>query len=373
MISQDIHDLLSRLKVQNDLRTLPEATDSGCIDFTTNDYLGLASRPELLDEFMGRGLGDDCSPLTSSASRLLCGKPSEYMLLEQTLSRLYRRSALLFNSGYHANTGLIAALGTLPSTLIVADKLVHASIIDGMKLADAPSRRFAHNKFSHLEQIIRNESAHFHNIVVAVESVYSMDGDRADLDALTDLRRRFPQIILYVDEAHAVGVCGAGGLGLCHSHPRYSDIDIIVGTLGKALASSGAYCICSEEMRRFAINRCRSLIFSTALPPLCCRWSRFIFEKLGDMDTERTHLHTLCRQLAIDLGNTAPSHIVPVIAGSSEKALTWSATLRNRGLKVLPIRRPTVPPGTERLRISLSAALTPADITRLSQAILSLS
>lgn len=360
---------MERLKAEGDYRVIPAGRADGSTDFTTNDYLGLAATGTLMEEFLANGLGNDCAPMTSSASRLLCGRQEEYRKLEQLLERLYGRAALVFNSGYHANTGMISALGSLPSTLIVADKLAHASIIDGMKLADAPSRRFAHNKFSHLEQILEKECRNYDNIVVAVESVYSMDGDSTDLDALTDLRRHYPQVILYVDEAHAVGVCGEGGLGMCRSHPRYGEIDIIVGTLGKALASSGAYCVCSEAVKQFAVNRCRSLIFSTALPPVCCRWSRFVIEKAVGMDSRRAHLRRLSRLLAEETKRPEASHIVPVIAGSSAKALEWSATLLDRGMKVLPIRRPTVPPGTERLRISLSAALDDDDVKRLGEAI----
>ncbi|MDE6782824.1 MAG: aminotransferase class I/II-fold pyridoxal phosphate-dependent enzyme [Paramuribaculum sp.] len=179
-------------------------------------------------------------------------------------------------------------------------------------------------------------------------------------------------MLLYVDEAHAVGVCGHGGLGLCYSHPDFEDIDIVIGTMGKALASTGAYCICSERMRQFAVNRCRSLIFSTALPPVSCAWSRFVIDKVIGMDTERQHLGRISAAVSAAAGLNEPSHIVPVIAGSSAKAMEWSAKLADRGLKVLPIRTPTVPPGTERLRISLSANVSDQSVTNLIQALGSL-
>lgn len=375
MIYDYIDGVLRGLTTEGNYRRLPEGTAPGMADFTTNDYLGIALRRDFTDEFLSTypDLSAVPTPFTSSASRLLCGHPSEYIRLERRLSELYGgRAALLFNSGYHANTGLIAALGSLKSTLIVADKLVHASIIDGMKLADAPSRRFAHNNFEHLARILEKESAQYDNIIVAVESVYSMDGDRTDLDALLELKRRYPQVMLYVDEAHAVGVCGDGGLGLCRSHPRFEDIDIVIGTMGKALASMGAYCICSEQMRQFAVNRCRSLIFSTALPPVSCAWSRFVMDKVTGMDAERRRLHQISAAVSSAAGLSTPSHIVPVIAGSASKAMEWSAILAGQGLKVLPIRTPTVPPGTERLRISLSAALTDAEVLRMVEALKSL-
>ncbi|MDE6782823.1 MAG: aminotransferase class I/II-fold pyridoxal phosphate-dependent enzyme [Paramuribaculum sp.] len=173
MIYDYIDGVLDRLTAEGNFRTLPEGIEPGMADFTTNDYLGIAQRQDFAEEFMStafinfrESFTNHLTPFTSSASRLLCGHPSEHILLEQRLSELYGgRAALLFNSGYHANTGLIAALGSLRSTLIVADKLVHASIIDGMKLADAPSRRFAHNNFDHLARILEKESKEFENLI----------------------------------------------------------------------------------------------------------------------------------------------------------------------------------------------------------------
>ena len=176
MIYDYIDGVLDRLTAEGNFRTLPEGIEPGMADFTTNDYLGIAQRQDFAEEFMStafinsrESFTNHLTPFTSSASRLLCGHPSEHILLEQRLSELYGgRAALLFNSGYHANTGLIAALGSLRATLIVADKLVHASIIDGMKLDDAPSRRFAHNNFDHLARILEKESKEFDNLIVVV-------------------------------------------------------------------------------------------------------------------------------------------------------------------------------------------------------------
>lgn len=373
MLHDSIDTILNGLIQSGNYRTLPEPCSAELVDLTTNDYLGIARRSDFIEEFLADNLSDKGNPFTSSASRLLCAHPDEYRLLENRLSELYcRRAALLFNSGYHANTGMIAALGSLPSTLIVADKLVHASIIDGMKLADAPSRRFAHNNFDHLQRILEKESASYSNIIVVTESVYSMDGDRTNLDRLIELKRRYPAVVLYVDEAHAVGVCGEGGLGLCYTHSAFDEIDIIIGTMGKALASMGAYSICSDKVRRFAINRCRSLIFSTALPPVSCRWSRFVIDKIIGMDSERECLQHHCRAIAAALKLPQPSHIVPVIAYSAQRALQWSESMEAKGFKVLPIRTPTVPPGTERLRLSLSASLTDNEVRSLADALLTL-
>lgn len=315
-------------------------------------------------------------PFTSSASRLLAHRQDEYKGLEELLASLYghSRRALLFNSGYHANTGLISAIASAPSTLIVADKLVHASIIDGIMLAKAPFERFVHNSMERLERIIAKNHDHFDTILVITESVFSMDGDQAPLARLAELKKRYPKIMLYVDEAHSFACCGKDGLGLCHDLDDFDVFDIVVGTFGKAAASAGAFAVMSDEMRDFAVNRARSFIFSTSLPPINIAWSRFIVERLASMQPLRDHLRNLAMLLnrrLTDEGVAAPphaGHICPIMAGSAEKALSMSASLAAEGFKVLPIRTPTVPPGTERLRVSLSAALTTDDIKRFVSA-----
>lgn len=373
MTMQAYADTLYALRQSGNFRSIPEpSTSHDIIDLSSNDYLGIAARTDLLQQFFDNE-SHRRLPMTSAASRLLAADQSEYSLLEQRLSELYgNRAALLFNSGYHANTGLISSLAAEPGTLIVADKLVHASIIDGITLSKAPFTRFVHNDFNRLESILKKESPNYRRIIVAVESVYSMDGDRTDLDILTDLKRRYPNILLYVDEAHAFGVLGDNGLGLCRSHPAFRDIDIIVGTFGKAAASMGAFCITDNHLRDYAINRARSFIFSTALPPVNCAWTRFVIDHMLGMDTRRQHLQSLSAALHQGIAGTSfrtapqPSHIQPVIIGNPSEAVALSSRLLEHGFKVLPIRTPTVPPGTERLRISLSAALSLEHIHRFT-------
>lgn len=363
-------DILSTLRREGNLRTIPSGhSATGVIDLSSNDYLGLALRPDLQEEFFSRH-GSSALPLTSSASRLLAGRQDEYAALESLLSQLYDRKTLLFNSGYHANTGMVSSIARAAKTLIVADKLVHASIIDGITLSGAPFTRFRHNDFGHLERILQKEAAAYVQVLVVVESVYSMDGDRADIDSLAALKDKYDNLILYVDEAHAFGVEGERGLGLCRSACRYADIDIIVGTFGKACASVGAFCAVNDALHDFLVNRARSFIFSTSLPPLNVEWTRFMIEKFITMDAERAHLHALGRQLTDILAplspdfDITPSHIQPFVTGDPVKAVSLSQKLLQQGFKVLPIRVPTVPPGTDRLRISLNAALTAGDIAR---------
>lgn len=370
--------LLKQLKEEGNFRTIPhqpEATAGGVIDLSSNDYLGLASRTEFQEEFFSQpgALG---LPMTSSASRLLAGRQSEYEKLESQLRELYGREILLFNSGYHANTGAVSALAQADRTLIVADKLVHASIIDGMTLSHAPFTRFRHNDMAHLERILAKESASHDRLMVVVESIYSMDGDHAPLDELIRLKRLYPKAMLYVDEAHALGVEGDRGLGLCRSTNGYDEIDVIIGTFGKACASMGAFAAVNSEIYHYLVNRSRSLIFSTALPPITIAWTSFMMDKIVGMDRERSHLRSLGEQLSgmirplvSNPTQITPSHILPFVTGDPVKAVSLSHALLNDGFKVLPIRRPTVPPGTDRLRISLSASLTHNDIKRFGEAL----
>lgn len=368
--------VLTALDQGGNLRSIPMPQHQGAkVDLTSNDYLGLASTPQLQRSFF-ESLGSDMPSLTSSASRLLATDQDEYYKLEHSLERLYGndKKALLFNSGYHANTGLIQALASEGDTLIVADRLVHASIIDGMVLSRAPFQRFRHNDFNHLDRILGKEHNGYKRIIVVVESVYSMDGDKADIEALIDLKRRYGNVVLYVDEAHGVGVVGRDGLGLVAGSSAPQEVDVTVGTFGKALASYGAFCVCTPTLREFAVNRARSLIFSTALPPISCAWTRYIVEQLPMMQPLRnqlhknaTALHALLKPINADVAE--PSHIYPYIVGDSHRVVALSKLLSEAGFNVLPIRTPTVPAGTERLRISLNASLTDIQIQEFAKAL----
>lgn len=361
---------LDKLKQNGNFRQIPmdRKDDGQIIDFSLNDYMGLASRADLQERFFSDENNRKLA-MTASAARLLAADQKEFHRLEQRLSELYGKDVLLFNSGYHANTGLISALASEPSTLILADKLVHASIIDGMTLSRAPFKRWRHNDFGQLEQMLKREQGKWQRIMVIVESVYSMDGDRTDLDALTELKAQHPEVMLYVDEAHAFGVLGQKGLGLSRDHEKFGEIDVVMGTFGKACASTGAFAVLNKPLRDYAVNRSRSFIFSTALPPMSCAWTRFMVDTLTGMDSERAHLEALSRRLADALGHDEARYITPVVTGSAESALEASAMLLENGMKVLPIRTPTVPPGTERLRISLSAAMTAEQIDKLATAL----
>lgn len=366
-------EILGNLADTGNLRTLPhDRTAASMLDFSTNDYMGLAARDDLRMQFLASGELTEAL-FTSSASRLLAATQRHYEELEDLLRSLYHSDVLMFNSGYHANSGLIPALCG-HKTLILADKLVHASIIDGIMLSKCEYVRFRHNDLTHLEKIIQSRRPDGDDLLVIVESIYSMDGDMAPMEDLLRLKERYPGMMLYVDEAHALGVCGQQGLGLSASCSRPGLIDVIIGTLGKAAASMGAYAVMSPQLRQIAVNRCRSLIFSTAIPPVNALWSTLMIKQLTTMDKERDHLKQLASQLASGLGKITgkthqAGHIQPLVIGNAIEAVKISQQLEEDGIKVLPIRTPTVPPGTERLRISLSASMTPNDITCLLSAI----
>ena len=201
-----------------------------------------------------------------------------------------------------------------------------------------------------------------------------MDGDIADLHRLAEIKRQYPDIITYIDEAHAFGVRGKHGLGVIEETGTIDKFDIVIGTFGKAVASIGAFAIASAVMKDFLINKARSLIFSTALPPISCRWSKFVIEFLLGMDKEREYLLNVseyinCKFEKYNHNIRSHSQIVPLIIGDSSKAVMLSSSLRQSGFIALPIRHPTVPAGTERIRFSLNANIRKCDIDKLIELI----
>lgn len=365
-----IKQFLSELEEEGNLRKLPTDMSTGMLDFTSNDYLGVAARKEYVEEFLST---DRCFVFSSSASRLLASKQEAYNELETLLKKEYSREILIFNSGYHANTGVIPAIASVNKTLIIADKLVHASIIDGIILSRSDYRRFPHNNLEALRRIVEDNHTKYERILVITESIFSMDGDSPDLNGFLALKNAFPRIILYVDEAHAFGVKGEHGLGLTHSASASGKWDVVVCPLGKAAASMGAFVVCSEEVKELLINRSRSLIFSTALPPVQILWTTFILRKIFRMDSERDYLNNLTNLFAEMLNINFPnqkrvnSHIQPLILGNAHDTVNLSSYLESEGIRVLPIRKPTVPPGTERLRFSITAGMKDSDIEKVGE------
>lgn len=362
---------LEKLSTQNQYRSIPDLVHQGryimrenrkMLNMSSNDYLGLASNENLRQSFLQQ-YGDNFPSFTSSSSRLLTGNFPVYTDLEQLIAQCFQReSALLFNSGYHANLGILPALTTTKS-LILADKLVHASMIDGIRLSQCEFFRYRHNDYEHLKSLLEKNARKFDRTFIVTESVFSMDGDVVDLNYLVQLKKQFPNTYLYVDEAHAIGVYGKNGLGIAERANVIADIDLLVGTFGKALASMGAYVVCDQILKECLINQMRPLIFSTALPPFNVAWTHFIFERLPQLSKERTHLEQLSAFLRQEVEyrtQIMPSQtcIVPYILGENEATLAKAKALQEQGYYCLPIRPPTVPKGTSRIRLSLTADMT---------------
>ena len=362
---------LEQLSAKNQYRSIPDLVHQGryimrenrkMLNMSSNDYLGLASNENLRQSFLQQ-YADNFPSFTSSSSRLLTGNFPVYTDLEQFIAqRFQRESALLFNSGYHANLGILPALTTTKS-LILADKLVHASMIDGIRLSQCEFFRYRHNDYEHLKSLLEKNAGKFDRTFIVTESVFSMDGDVADLNYLAQLKTQFPNTYLYVDEAHAIGVYGKNGFGIAEQANVLADIDLLVGTFGKALASMGAYVVCDQILKECLINQMRPLIFSTALPPFNVAWTHFIFERLPQFSKERTHLEQLSAFLRQEVEHRTqimPSQtcIVPYILGENDATLAKAKDLQEQGYYCLPIRPPTVPKDTSRIRLSLTADMT---------------
>lgn len=335
------------------------------INLSSNNYLGLADNQEIVNEFLKSG-GNEYS-FGSASARLLTGNLPVYSELEELLATLYNKDrALLFNSGYHANVGINSALVSR-GDVIFSDKLNHASIIDGMCLSTAKFFRYPHNDMERLEALLEKERNNFKKAVIVTESIFSMDGDCANLAKIVELKEKY-NCILVVDEAHAFGVFGEKGLGVCEQLNLIDKVDLIVGTFGKAVGSVGAFVVGSDILIDYLINKARSFIFSTSLPPVNVAFSLWIIENyLAQMKEERYKMLDLGRNLYARLngGQNHYSQIVPVIIGDNKKTCEVCDILFQNGYFTLPVRPPTVPEGTSRLRLSLTTDIVEKDLERL--------
>uniref|UniRef100_Q3ANX3 8-amino-7-oxononanoate synthase n=1 Tax=Chlorobium chlorochromatii (strain CaD3) TaxID=340177 RepID=Q3ANX3_CHLCH len=338
------------------------------LNLSSNDYLGLADNRSLLEDYF-QTIASSVYPMSSSSSRLLTGNHPLYDELEAALQHIYQReAALVFNSGYHANIGILPALCGRHD-LILSDRLNHASIVDGMKLSGATFQRYHHANYEHLETLLAQSARRYRHTLIVSESVFSMDGDCADLARLVALKELYGALLM-VDEAHGAGVFGERGLGLCEAAGVVQEIDIIVGTFGKAFASTGAYAVMNSLVRDYLINTMRPLIFTTALPPVVLAWSLRTLARQTAMSADRQHLLRLAatlREALQEQGATVvgESHIVPVITGSNSRAVVLAAKLRKAGFYALPVRPPTVPDNSARIRLSLRATLSWDDVALL--------
>jgi 8-amino-7-oxononanoate synthase len=333
------------------------------ISFASNDYLGLAGDKRITDaaaESLARdGMG-------AGASRLVVGNHREHVELEAAVADWMRRPGVrLFNSGYAANIGVITTL-VGAGDVVFSDELNHASIIDGCRLSRARIEVFPHRDVAALDAGLARSSGR--RKLVVTESLFSMDGDDPDLVGMAEVCKRHGAALL-VDEAHAIGVAGDEGRGLCAAVGVVPDV--LVGTFGKALGSFGAFAVSSENVAALLWNRARPLVFSTGLPPSVASGNRTAVKIVRDSDSLRCNLHARARQLRMqtNVGGASASPIAPLVVGDDAAVMRKTEELLGKGLCVQGIRPPTVPEGTARLRISLSAAHTEEHVARLAAAL----
>lgn len=324
------------------------------LNLSSNNYLGFADNKNITEEFLNYA-GDKYS-FGSASARLLTGSLPVYKELEELISTIFNKErTLLFNSGYHANVGLNSSIAG-KGDVIFSDKLNHASIIDGMRLCDGKFFRYPHKNIQALEKLLIRERKNFNNAVIVSESVFSMDGDIADLQKLVELKEKY-NCILILDEAHAFGVFGKNGLGVTETLGITDKVDLIVGTFGKAIGSMGAFVTGKKTLIEYLTNKARSFIFSTSLPPINIAFSKWIIEKKLPYTYEK-------RKKMLSIGQKAgsESHIIPVVIGGNKETVDTCNVLFHNGFFTLPIRPPTVPEGTSRLRLSLTTDITEKEI-----------
>ncbi|MGL5052385.1 MAG: aminotransferase class I/II-fold pyridoxal phosphate-dependent enzyme [Cetobacterium sp.] len=353
MREEDIVKELLKLKKEANYRTL-KLNERKSINFSSNDYLGLNEDKELRVEFFEKFQGADLL-FSSSSSRLLTGSYPMIIELEKELETIYNKKALLFNSGYDANTCFIETLFS-KNSLIISDRYNHSSIYSGIKASEAKLLRYRHLDYTQLENFLIEYSSEYDDILVVSETVYSMDGDRADIKKLIKLKKKY-NFKLLIDEAHSFGV---SGYGECYETGVLDAIDYLVIPLGKAGASIGAYVLTDELAKEYLVNKGKKFIYTTALPPINVAWNLFILKNMKEFESRRENLVKLSiytKKLLSGYGiqTISTTNIISVIIGENNKVNIISENLRKKGYLVYPIKEPTVPKATARLRISLTA------------------
>ncbi len=359
---------LDRLEAESQLRRLKQLEGA---NLSTNDYLGLATDPRL-SRAVAAAL-EAGSPVASTGSRLLSGNAAAWEELESNFARFIgTEAALFFTSGYAANLGLLGAI-LRPDDTVFSDQSNHASLIDGIRLSRARKVIFPHLDLDFLEDALRRSVPAGRRFIV-VESLFSMEGDRAPLADLLSLAGRFGAELI-VDEAHATGVFGPRGRGLVAAANGNARVFATVHPCGKALASAGAFVCGSETLKQFLVNRARTFIYSTALPPYFAAQIGKAVEIVAEADAERRRLLDLAgflrarlRDAGFNIG-TSDTQIVPILLGGNDAAIHYARELSRQGFAVRPIRPPTVPEGTSRLRLSVTTKLSEEVLDRLVKAL----
>lgn len=357
-LRNELEQDLAELRARDQFRSLAQVAGA---NLCSNDYLGLAENARLREAVLEAVASS--LRVGGTGSRLLSGHDPGWNELEEEFAAFAgTEAALYFSSGYAANVGLLTSV-LRKNDLVLSDALNHASLIDGIRLSGARKEIYPHHDLNYLECVLRRHESETCRKLIITESVFSMDGDVADLRAMQELAERYGASLV-VDEAHATAVHGPYGAGMVAEARLAGEAFATVHTCGKALASAGAFVCGTRVLREFLVNHARMLIFSTALPPYMAAQIGAALRLAKSMDAEREYLRTIASALSAslrrqgwDVSGTV-SQIVPVIVGSNEEALAAAAFLQERGFAVRAIRPPTVPLGTARLRLSLTARVT---------------
>ena len=356
-------------RVENDQGPTLMLDGREVINFSSNNYLGIANHPALA---AAAKLAIDRYGCGSGASRLISGNMTLHEELEAKLAAFKgTEAALVFNSGFQVNTGILSTL-TGEGDAIFSDVLNHASIIDGCRLSRAKTFVYAHGDLDQLEAALKQAAGAGRKLIVT-ETIFSMDGDEAPLTGIVELAERYGAMVM-VDEAHATGIFGDNGSGVVAKLGLSERVAVQMGTLGKALGGFGAYVAGSGALRELLINRCRSFIFTTSLPPSIMAMAIAAIDLVQREPKRREMLWRNCRALKLGLSGLgfslagSQSPILPLIIGDTDKCMQFSERLLEKGIFAQGIRPPTVPPGTSRLRITLMATHTADHLDRAIEA-----
>jgi len=335
------------------------------LNLISNDYLGIAVNRKLFQEFLSN---HDNLSAGATSSRLLGGTSIAHQQLEEKLSDIFQKKALVFNSGYHANSGIIPVIVN-HKDIIFCDRLVHASIIDGIKLSGAKIIRYNHLNTTDLKNKLEKHRLHYRRSLIITETLFSMDGDIPNLAQLITLKKQYDSLLM-LDEAHSFGLFGQQGYGITLQQ-QLKDFDILIGTFGKAIGSIGAFVIANETIISLILNKSRSFIYSTALPPINIYWTLHVITNiLPAMTPQRNKLQETAQLFRDELKKRkiaaiGSTQIIPIITGEINKTIKLSYKLLENGFLVLPIRPPTVHKDKCRLRLTLNSSMNNSDLEPL--------
>jgi len=371
-----VSDELSKIKksgLYRELKVVGNAQDTRIdiegktyLSFCSNNYLGLASHPSVIEAVKN---AVDEYGWGACASRLVSGNMTLHEALEKEISRFKRKdAAIVFPTGYMANLGVISSLVS-GGDLVVSDKLNHASIIDGCKLSGAVFRVYAHCNMEKLENILKKSSKYNRKLIVT-DSVFSMDGDLAPLPDIVRIAKKYNAMVM-VDEAHGTGVFGENGRGVVEHFNLDKEVDVVMGTLSKAIGSLGGYVCGDDDLISYLRNKARPFMYTTALPPAVCAASIASINLIQEDPSLREALWNNVRcikerleSLGIDM-ISSQSQIIPLLIGDTQKAVDISKLLYERGILIPAIRPPTVPANSSRLRMTVMSSHTQADLESL--------